>query len=44
MPGFTATSVYGKLWDLSGLPYPELVDELCRIAVARFERERAYRH
>jgi D-alanine-D-alanine ligase len=44
MPGFTPTSVYGKLWDLSGLPYPELVDELCRIAVARFERERAYRH
>jgi D-alanine-D-alanine ligase len=44
MPGFTPTSVYGKLWDLSGLPYSELVDELCRIAVARFERERVYRH
>ena len=26
MPGFTATSVYGKLWEASGLPYPELCD------------------
>ncbi|MBI5105555.1 MAG: D-alanine--D-alanine ligase [Solirubrobacterales bacterium] len=44
MPGFTPTSVYGKLWAESGLAYPDLVDELCRIAVARFASERAYRH
>jgi D-alanine-D-alanine ligase len=44
LPGQTPTSVYGVLWEQSGLPYPELVDELCRIAVARFERERALRH
>jgi D-alanine-D-alanine ligase len=44
LPGQTPTSVYGVLWEKSGLPYPELVDELCRIAVARFERERALRH
>jgi D-alanine-D-alanine ligase len=44
LPGQTPTSVYGVLWERSGLPYPELVDELCRIAVARFERERALRH
>jgi D-alanine-D-alanine ligase len=43
LPGFTRTSVYGKLWELSGLAYPDLVDELCRIAVHRFEAERAYR-
>ncbi|MEA2320169.1 MAG: D-alanine-D-alanine ligase [Solirubrobacteraceae bacterium] len=43
MPGFTATSVYAKLWESSGLPYPELVDRLVRIAVERFERERAHR-
>ena len=30
MPGFTATSVYAKLWAASGLPYPELVDRLVR--------------
>jgi D-alanine-D-alanine ligase len=40
MPGFTQTSVYGKLWDHSGVPYPELCDRLVRIAVERFERER----
>jgi D-alanine-D-alanine ligase len=44
MPGQTTTSVYGVLWEKSGLPYPELMDELCRVAVARFERDRALRH
>jgi D-alanine-D-alanine ligase len=44
MPGQTTTSVYGVLWARSGLPYAELMDELCRVAVARFERERALRH
>ena len=43
MPGFTPTSVYSKLWESSGLPYPELVDRLVRIAVERFEAERAHR-
>jgi D-alanine-D-alanine ligase len=43
MPGFTATSVYAKLWESSGLPYPDLVDRLVRIAVERFEAERAHR-
>jgi D-alanine-D-alanine ligase len=42
MPGFTTTSVYGKLWESSGLPYPELVDRLVTIAVERQARERAY--
>jgi D-alanine-D-alanine ligase len=40
MPGFTETSVYGKLWDHSGIAYPELCDRLVRIAIERFERER----
>jgi D-alanine-D-alanine ligase len=43
MPGMTGTSVWGKLWDASGLPYPEALDRLCRLAVERFERERAHR-
>jgi D-alanine-D-alanine ligase len=42
MPGFTETSVYGKLWDASGLPYDELLDRLVTLAVARHVRERAY--
>ncbi len=28
IPGFTATSVYAKLWEASGIPYPELLDRL----------------
>ena len=43
MPGFTATSVYAKLWDASGLPYPQLVDRLCALAVERHELERRHR-
>jgi len=42
MPGFTQTSVYGKLWAASGLAYPDLVDRLVTLAVERHERERAY--
>lgn len=43
MPGFTATSVYPKLWDLSGVPFPELCDRLVRLGVERHEREARYR-
>ncbi len=43
MPGQTATSVYGVLWSHSGLEYPALMDELVRIAVARFDAEAAHR-
>jgi D-alanine-D-alanine ligase len=38
MPGFTPTSVYAKLMDASGIAYPELLDRLCRLALARHER------
>ena len=43
MPGFTATSVYAKLWEADGIAYPALVEELCAIALARHARERGYR-
>jgi D-alanine-D-alanine ligase len=43
MPGFTRTSVYGKLWDASGLPYPELCEQLVAVAIARHEHERGLR-
>ena len=43
MPGFTQTSVYGKLWAASGLPYPDLCDRLVQIAVERHAAERALR-
>jgi D-alanine-D-alanine ligase len=43
MPGFTATSVYAKLWEASGVPYPALVDRLCALAIERHEHERRHR-
>jgi D-alanine-D-alanine ligase len=44
IPGFTATSVYAKLWAESGIPYPELLDRLLALALERYEQERRYRH
>jgi D-alanine-D-alanine ligase len=41
MPGFTVTSVFPKLWEASGLAFPELCDRLLGFALERFERERA---
>jgi D-alanine-D-alanine ligase len=38
IPGFTATSVYAKLFDASGIPYAELLDRLVRLALERHER------
>ncbi|HMS62807.1 MAG TPA: D-alanine--D-alanine ligase family protein [Solirubrobacteraceae bacterium] len=43
MPGFTETSVYGKLWEATGVPYPELCDRLVTVAVERHAAERGYR-
>lgn len=37
MPGFTRISMYPKLWEASGLPYPRLVDRLIELALERFE-------
>jgi D-alanine-D-alanine ligase len=44
IPGFTETSVFGKLFEASGLPYAELLDRLARLGVERHAAERAYRH
>ena len=43
IPGFTSISMYPKLWEASGLPYPDLVTKLLDLAVERFEAERAKR-
>jgi D-alanine-D-alanine ligase len=42
MPGFTSTSVFAKLFEASGVSYPELLDRLVRLAIERHERERSY--
>jgi D-alanine-D-alanine ligase len=38
IPGFTATSVYAKLFEASGISYPELLARLIALAVERHER------
>jgi D-alanine-D-alanine ligase len=35
IPGFTPISMYPKLWEASGLPFPALVDRLIRLALER---------
>ncbi|HEY6551070.1 MAG TPA: D-alanine--D-alanine ligase family protein [Solirubrobacterales bacterium] len=42
MPGFTETSVYAKLWQATGLDYPDLCDRLIALAVDRHQRARSY--
>ena len=38
IPGFTATSVYAKLFEASGIPYDELLERLVQLALERHER------
>jgi D-alanine-D-alanine ligase len=38
IPGFTATSVYAKLFAASGIPYEELLERLVQLALQRHER------
>lgn len=35
IPGFTSISMYPKLWEASGLPYPKLLDRLIALALER---------
>jgi D-alanine-D-alanine ligase len=35
MPGFTQISMYPKLWEASGIPYPELLDRLIQLGLER---------
>jgi len=48
IPGFTNISMYPKLWEVSGLPYSELVDKLIEFALMRKSQrdqtEREFKH
>ena len=44
IPGFTETSVFGRLFEASGVPYDELLERLVGYGIERHRRERAYRH
>ncbi|MFN2188854.1 MAG: hypothetical protein ACK2T3_08815, partial [Candidatus Promineifilaceae bacterium] len=37
IPGFTRISMYPKLWNATGLQYPELLDRLIELAIERHQ-------
>jgi D-alanine-D-alanine ligase len=39
IPGFTNISMYPKLWEASGVPYPVLLDRLIALALERHEQK-----
>ena len=43
IPGFTSISMYPKMWEHSGIPYPKLLDRLIELALERHARKRSLR-
>jgi D-alanine-D-alanine ligase len=41
IPGFTPISMYPKLWEASGMPFPTLVDRLIGLAVERHREKKS---
>jgi D-alanine-D-alanine ligase len=39
IPGFTAISMYPRLWAVSGISYTKLIDKLIQLAIDRFKQE-----
>jgi len=44
IPGFTSISMYPKMWEASGLPYPALIDRLIELAMERHQVRRSLRY
>jgi len=43
IPGFTSISMYPKMWEAAGLPYPRLIDRLIELALERHRVRRKTR-
>ena len=43
IPGFTSISMYPKMWERSGIPFPALIDRLIELAIVRHQRKNATR-
>src|ERR1041385_5242215 len=43
IPGFTTISMYPKMWEASGLSYPELIDRLITLALERHAEKQQLR-
>jgi D-alanine-D-alanine ligase len=44
MPGFTSISMYPKMWEASGLKYPDLIDRLVELAFERHAEKKKNRY
>jgi len=44
IPGFTSISMFPKMWEASGLPYPKLIDRLIELAIERHRAKRETRY
>ncbi|MFC2157166.1 D-alanine--D-alanine ligase family protein [Acidobacteriota bacterium] len=40
LPGFTEISMYPKLWEASGLPFPKLLEELVELGIDRHKNKK----
>jgi D-alanine-D-alanine ligase len=43
IPGFTTISMYSKMWEASGVSYPDLLDRLIALAIERHEHKQQLR-
>jgi D-alanine-D-alanine ligase len=43
VPGFTSISMFPKMWEYSGIPYPKLIDRLIELALERHAAKKATR-
>jgi D-alanine-D-alanine ligase len=43
IPGFTTISMYSKMWEASGVPYPALLDRLIKLALERHAEKQQLR-
>ncbi|WP_284140820.1 MULTISPECIES: D-alanine--D-alanine ligase [unclassified Virgibacillus] len=41
LPGFTKISMYPKLWEVTGISYPQLINKLIDLAIERHERDQS---
>jgi D-alanine-D-alanine ligase len=44
IPGFTSISMYPKMWEHTGLPYPRLLDRLIELALERHAERQALKY
>ncbi len=44
IPGFTSISMYPKLWEASGVSFPELLDRLIALAMQRYRQRSGLKH